>query len=108
ISAEQDILNRQSVLHSDTGSVTFSGSLTPNGHCEMSSDTGSVDVTLPSEAAFHIEATTNSGTFSSSFPGLNVEQLNALGSIVHGDVGNTPRANLTLKTNTGAIDIHQG
>jgi hypothetical protein len=108
ISAEQDILNRQSVLHSDTGSVTFSGSLTPNGHYEMSSDTGSVDVTLPTEAAFHVDATTNAGTFSCSFPGLKAEQLNALGSVVHGDVGNTPGANLTLKTNTGAIDIHQG
>ncbi len=108
IIADQDTLSGQSVFHSDTGSVTFSGSLAPNGHYEISADTGSVDVTLPSQAAFHIDATTNTGTFSSSFPSLNAQPFNGIGSVVHGNVGNTPGANLTLKTNTGPIDIHRG
>lgn len=107
ITANQDTLSGQSVLHSDTGSVTFNGSLAPDGNYEMSTNTGSVDVTLPSDAAFHIDASTDTGTFSSSFPNLNADHPNPVGSVVHGDVGNDPTAHLTLKTNTGSIDIHQ-
>jgi hypothetical protein len=106
ITATQDTLSGQSVLHSDTGSVTFNGSLAPNGNYEMSADTGSVNVTLPSNAAFHVDATTDTGTFSSSFPNLNAAHPNTVGSVVHGNVGNAPTANLTLKTNTGSIEIH--
>jgi hypothetical protein len=106
IVATQDTLSGHSVLHSDTGSVTFNGSLAPHGNYEMSTNTGSVDVTLPRDAAFHVDASTNTGTFSSNFPNLNADHPNTVGRVVHGNVGNAPTANLTLKTNTDSINIH--
>ena len=52
INATQDGLGGQSILKSDTGSVTYNGSIDPYGNYEFSTNTGAVDVTIPSNSSF--------------------------------------------------------
>lgn len=107
ITAEQDNLTTSSQLTTDTGSVTFNGTLAQNSSYVFSTNTGSVHVTLPADSTFHVDAKTDTGSFHSDFPGLNPDK-SGVGNEVHGDVGNSPNTNLTLTTNTGSIDLNQG
>jgi DUF4097 and DUF4098 domain-containing protein YvlB len=89
-------------------SITFVGSIGSSGNYEFSTNTGSVNVTLPGNATFHVDATTDTASISSNFPGVNVQKHNAVSSEAHGDVGSSPNAQVTLKTNTGSIELHRG
>jgi len=108
ITANQDALSGQSTLQSNTGSITFDGSIAPGGNYQFSTDTGSVDVTLPANSSFHVDATTNTGSIDSDFSGVQVRDHDFSGSDAHGDVGNGAGTTMTLKTNTGSIDLHEG
>ncbi len=107
ITAEQDNLTASSQLTTDTGSVTFNGTLAQNNSYVFSTNTGSVHVTLPADSTFHVDAKTDTGSFHSDFSGLNPDK-NGAGNEVHGDVGNSPNTNITLTTDTGSIDLNQG
>jgi hypothetical protein len=87
-------LSGDSLLQTQNGSVHFDGSIDPQGNYRMNTTSGDVDLTLPSNAAFSLAASTGSG---------NVE--NAFGTSV---VGTTPRAQLTLQTQNGSIAIVKG
>lgn len=106
ITAEQDTLTSSSTLSTDTGSVTFNGSIGQSGAYNFSTNTGSVNVTLPPDATFHLDAKTDTGSFNSDFA-VPSSDKQGLGSEVHSDVGNSPNANLTLTTNTGSIHLNQ-
>ncbi len=108
IHAVQDSLTGQSILHTDTGSVTFAGTIDPKGSYQFETNTGSVDVTLPGNSSFHVDATTDTGSINSDFPGVNVQHGDFTGASAHSDVGNVPGATVTLKTDTGSISLHQG
>ena len=68
---------------------------------------GSVNVTLPANSVFHVDATTDTGSITSDFPGVTVDHPNFTGAVAHGDVGTSPQAMVTLRTNTGWINLHQ-
>jgi hypothetical protein len=107
IHANRDLLKGSSVLQTSTGSITFDGSLDPNGNYLFQSDTGTVDVTLPSTPSFHVDATTDTGSINTTFPELPVQHPDATGAEVHGDVGASPNATVTLKTDTGLITLNK-
>ena len=107
ITATQDKLTDSSEMKTDTGTVTFDGEITPGGTYQFETNTGTVNVTLPGDSSFHVNASTDTGSFGSNFPGVNAEQ-HGIGSSVNSDVGTSPNATLILKTDTGSINLNAG
>ncbi len=107
VGATDSALTSGSTLNSNTGSITFTGSIGQSGSYQFTTNTGSVNVTLPASSVFHVDATTDTGSITSDFPGVIVEHPNFTGAIAHSDVGSSPQATVTLRTNTGSISLHQ-
>jgi hypothetical protein len=101
-------LNGNSQLLTNTGSVTFSGSLSKTGTYQFQTNTGSVDVTIPGTSVFHVDASTDTGSINSNFPEVVVIHRQFTGADAHSDVGSAPQAIITLRTNTGSINLNQG
>jgi DUF4097 and DUF4098 domain-containing protein YvlB len=99
-------LSSGSTLNSNTGSITFNGSISQTGSYQFMTNTGSINVTLPASSAFHLDATTDTGSITSDFPGVTVQHPNFTGAVAHSDVGSSPRATITMTTNTGSISLH--
>jgi hypothetical protein len=108
VTARDGTLGAGSMLVSNTGSITFNGSINPSGTYQFGTNTGSVNVTLPGNASFHVDATTDTGSITSSFPGVTVQHPNFTGAEAHSDVGSSPQATVILRTNTGSINLNQG
>ncbi len=94
INATDDSLSGLSKLRTNSGSITFNGSIDPHGTYLFGSTSGSVDVTLPGNSSFHVDAT--AGSISSAFPEVNIQHPGGSGADAHGDVGSPPRATVTL------------
>ena len=108
IDATSDTLTSSSSLTSNTGAVTFNGSIgTTGGTYLFQTNTGLVDVTLPPNISFHLVASTDTGSINSDFP-VNIQHPNVTGASVDSNVGSSPNATVTLKANTGAINLHKG
>ena len=108
INATGDTLTGQSSLKADTGAITFNGSLDANGSYQFQTDTGAINVTLPSNSAFHLDATTDTGAINTNIPGVNVQHPDMTGAQVHTDIGTGQGPTVTLKTDTGAINLQEG
>lgn len=107
VKATQVMLRGDSRLKTDAGSITFSGSLHPNGSYTMTTDAGNVTVTLPEESAFRIDARTDVGSINSDFP-LAVQRAFP-GAKARGDIGAaTAHPTLKLRTDVGSIYVRQG
>ncbi len=107
VEARDGLLIGSSKLSSNTGSITFNGSIDKSGSYQFTTNTGSVNVTLPVNSAFHVDANTNTGSITSDFPGVIVEHPNFTGAVAHSDVGSSPQATVIMSTNTGSINLHQ-
>jgi DUF4097 and DUF4098 domain-containing protein YvlB len=107
VAARDGLLIGSSKLSSNTGSISFNGSIDKSGSYQFTTNTGSVNVTLPANSAFHVDATTDTGSITSNFPGVIVEHPNFTGAVAHSDVGSSPQATVTMRTNTGSINLHQ-
>lgn len=107
VEVRNGVLNSGSMLNSNTGSITFNGSINKTGSYQFMTNTGSVNVTLPASSAFHLDASTDTGSITSDFPGVYVQHPNFTGAVVHSDVGSSPQATITMTTNTGSINLHQ-
>jgi hypothetical protein len=107
VDVSDGVLTSSSTLNSNTGSITFNGSIGKTGAYQFTTNTGSVNVTLPANSVFHVDATTDTGSITSDFPGVTVNHPNFTGAVAHGDVGSSPQAMVTLRTNTGSINVHQ-
>jgi hypothetical protein len=103
IQATQVMLNGHSTLKTDVGSVTLEGAIDPTGSYELKTDVGSINVTLPGNASFHVVAKTDVGSFNSNFPVAS--RRDVPGARADGDVGASPHAKLTLKTDVGSINL---
>jgi DUF4097 and DUF4098 domain-containing protein YvlB len=108
ITVRDGLLQANSSLTTNTGSVTFQGTIEREGSYQFLTDTGSVNVTVPSEAAFQVDANTTTGSITTAFPGVIVTRQNFMGSEAHGDVGGLPRATVTMRTTTGSINLQEG
>jgi hypothetical protein len=78
-------------LQTQSGSVRFTGSLDPRGTYTMQTTNGDVDLTLPSNEAFLLQASTGSGTVQNDFGGNST--------------GSGPQAHLSLHTQNGSVMI---
>jgi hypothetical protein len=84
-------LSGKSYLKTDSGSIRFEGALDPNGSYQMATNSGDIDLTLPSNAAFQLTATTGSGSIN-----------NAFGNTL---VGVAPRAQITAMIGSGSVVV---
>src|SRR5712691_2134487 len=105
ITLSQVFLARNSSVSTNSGDIWFDGVIDRNGSYQFQSESGSVDVTLPPDTSFHAAVTTNSGSFNSDFPEVNSQPS---GGNIDGDVGNPPRANVMIKTDSGSINLNTG
>ena len=86
------------------GNITFNGTLDPASNDVFDNNDGIIGLTFPANGAFHVDASSNgSDKIASDFP-----QIVVSGDVAHGDVGNTPRAQVTVTTNAGTIHIYKG
>lgn len=106
VRASEVVLQGDSRLKTDAGSVTFAGSLDPFGTYQFVTDAGTINVTLPEQASFQLEAKTDVGSFNSDFP---VEIRHDFpGQKARGEVGIPPYPKLKLKTDIGSISLRKG
>jgi len=91
IIVKQAMLNGQSVLKTQQGSVRFTGTIDPRGTYAMETHSGDVDLTLPAHVAFQLHASTNSGSVSNEF-GNN-------------DIGSTPQAQVIINIGSGSVIV---
>ncbi len=89
ISFTNGSLSGQSSLHSDSGDIFYSGSIASQGSYKFDTTNGSVYIGLPSDSAFHFDVL-NNNNYENEFGGNNI--------------GNAPRANLTVSA-SGSIHI---
>lgn len=108
ITVREATLAAGSSLTTNTGSITFRGSIEPRGNYLFSTNTGSIDVTVPSSAAFTVDASTDTGSINSDVPGVVITHNTMVGSQAHGAVGSAPSASMVLRSNTGSIRLAQG
>src|SRR6266566_8269572 len=105
IDASNDALNGSSTITTNTGDINFDGTISKGGNYQFITSSGTINVALPSSPAFHIVATTNSGSI--DIPGV---QNNSSGTQATGDVGaNSPvqGTNVTIKSDNGDIHLNQ-
>lgn len=102
ISATQVTLYGKSRLKTDAGSVTFVGSLDPDGDYHFTTDLGSINVTLPADASFDLEARTDLGSINTNLP-LQYQQKNK----ASGKVGIGPYPRLKAKTDLGSVRVYR-
>ena len=87
-----------SIFKTGNGSISFVGTLDPNGGTYLfSTGNGSIDLTLPGNASLQVFASTGNGSFDSDFllAGNNT-------------TGSAPYAQVTLHTGNGSIHLHKG
>ena len=104
ITLSQVSLARNSSVSTNSGDISFDGAIDPNGSYQFQSGSGSVNVTLPPDSSFHAVVTPNSGSFNSDFPEVNSQRP---GGPISGDVGNPPRANVVIKTDSGPVNLNK-
>jgi Putative adhesin len=102
INVTQSALNGQITLSNNTGHITFIGSIGSPGTYDIENNDGSIDATLGQSASFHVNVTTNSGSITTDYPGIHLQNKE-----IHADVGTSPHALLSLNTNTGTITLHK-
>jgi hypothetical protein len=103
IQAEQVHLRGKSTLKTDAGTITFSGSLDPNGEYKLSSDVGNINATLPVGSSFSLNAKTDLGTVTTNLPLAQVKRTKA-----SGHVGSGPYPRLKIETDVGSVQVHCG
>lgn len=102
INVTQSALNGQITLSNNTGHITFIGSIGSPGTYDIENNDGSIDATLGQSASFHVNVTTNSGSITTDYPGIHLQNKE-----IHADVGTSPHALLSLNTNSGTITLHK-
>jgi len=106
IGVTQASLTDSSTFRTNAGSINFNGSIGTTGTYDFETNAGSIDMTLTGTPSFHVNATTNVGSINTSFP-VTVNSSGA-GATTNSDVGTSPQAILTLKTNAGSITLNRG
>jgi hypothetical protein len=105
INTSNDVLSGSTTMTTQSGDINFDGTITTGGNYQFIATDGTITVALPSSPAFHVVATTNSGSI--AIPGV---QNNSSGTLATGDVGaqSTVRGtNVTMKSDSGNITLHQ-
>ena len=94
-----------SSFETSNGDITYSGTLAPATHDEFHTSNGDVMLTLPSDAAFQIRASTSDGSIGSAFSTVIPEGGNlGTGAVAIGVSGSSPYADISIQDGVG--DIH--
>ncbi len=105
IKLTQSTLSGKSTIQTGSGDITLDGSLDPNGNYRLETGSGDIDATLTGNSSVHVDATTDNGSITSDFSEVSVQSPG--GNQAHGDIGNPPRAELTLHTGSGDITLNK-
>ena len=103
ITVTQSTLAGPVALSNNTGSITFNSAIDTSGSYIFQDNEGSIAVTLPQSASFHVDAKTNSGSISTNYANIQVQNNEA-----HADIGAEPQAVVTLTTDNGTITLNKG
>lgn len=94
-----------SIFQTDSGDIHFSGSLAATGTDRFKASSGTITLILPDDAAFQVQASTDSGDIHSNFAGVNVLRGDGSGATAVGRAGSGPAfAQVNIQTDSG--DIH--
>jgi Toastrack DUF4097 len=105
INASNDALSGSTAMSTQSGDINFNGTISSGGNYQFNTTSGTVAVALPSSPAFHVVATTNSGSI--KIPGV---PNNSSGTLAKGDVGASSQVqgtNVTMKSDSGDITLIQ-
>jgi putative adhesin len=112
ITLSNDMLSGSSTIKAlNSGNIVFDGTIVSKGTDQFLTSSGSVDFTVPSTSAFHLNASTNSGSINNNpgdFPGVSVQEHGS-GATANGDVGGSSQGqgtNVTIKSDSGDINLH--
>lgn len=86
-------ISGQDHFHTDSGDIQFSGTLDPRGTYRMDTSSGNITLKLPANASLHLATSTGNGSVSNAFSSS--------------EIGSTPRAPLTLSTDSGDIRVQK-
>ena len=104
INASNDMLSGSSSLTTQSGDINFDGTISTGGNYQFNTTNGTVTVALPSTPAFHVVATTNSGSL--NMPGV---PKNSSGTQATGNVGANSAVqgtNVTMKSDSGDMTLN--
>ncbi len=93
-----------STFHTDSGDITYHGTLAPSASFGFDTSSGDVSLTLPSSSSFQIRASTDSGSIDSEFSTVSVLSGDGSGAVANGTVGSPPYAQISIQVSSG--DIH--
>jgi hypothetical protein len=96
-------------LNTGTGNIIFNGTFPATGTTQFQTTSGDITVTVQSTSAFHIDASTNSGSITSEFPNLNIQDNASGGQNVNGMVGGNskgPAPNVIIQSDSGNISLN--
>ena len=91
------------------GSIKFNGTFGTTGTYQFQTSNGDIAITVPSSSAFHVEASTSSGTINSDFPSLNIQDNQSGGQNVNGTVGENSHGqgpNVIINSDSGDISLN--
>jgi hypothetical protein len=103
VTLAQSTLTGQSSIQG--GKVIFQGTMDPQGSYSFDTNSDSIDLTLPKNAAFHLDITGILGPTVSTFPGIEAQVSSEDMNEIHADVGNAPRATIKMSVNDTLIVI---
>jgi hypothetical protein len=93
-------------LQTDSGPISVNG---VDGQMTLTTGSGSIDVTVPGDSAFHVDASTNSGSIdANAFPSVHMQNNNHVSGDVGGSSPGATMTLMTLHTDSGAINLYQG
>jgi hypothetical protein len=93
-------------LQGENGDVTVQFANKPLGNVQVTTNHGDIRLTLPNNAAFHLDASTRNGNFNSDYSELSNSGNEQNSANVKGTVGKG-NSKVTLSTGVGDIDIRK-
>src|SRR6266516_107359 len=105
-------LSGDSIIKTNSGDISFNGTIATSGTAQLTTSSGTIDFTVPATSAFQLNASTNSGSMNTAdFPNVKKQTNNQGSTQATGNVGTVSQgkgATVTLNTNSGDINLHQG
>ncbi len=98
-------------LTTDSGNIDFDGTFGTTGTNHFQTTSGDITLTVPSSSAFHLDASTNSGSINSNFPNVNGQsKTSGAGQSVNSVVGGSSQnqmPNVVIRSDSGDINLNQ-
>jgi hypothetical protein len=98
-------------LNTGSGDINFDGTFASAGTTQFQTTDGNITVRVPSTSAFHLDASTNTGSIDSTFPNVNIhDNSSGSGQSVNGIVGRSSQSqipNVVMQSDNGDISLNQ-